>query len=423
MKKITIILSVALCALLCLHACSEESTSGTQQQELTPATLEVNPTAINIDKFEGSNGLAQITSDSQVLSASVDFPYRSWLAASVEGTTLKVSALTANTEAATREGVVIVYAGEGINTVSTRVSVIQALEDEVEPTLSCDRSEVTVASAVNSFAVVNVTTNMEEYTATVAEDGKDWLSTSVNGTALTLTATAANEASSERTTTVEVKAGMNGRYATCTLNVKQSAKGLAIGDIIGGGVLFWISEDGNTGKVIAGPRGEGKAYCTDRNTATGEGDTQAAIDRTNGKLNVTVLKQVDATLAKFPAAQYCEQMAPAGEWYLPAIEELTAIFTAYNGTNIDGATGANPNGISAEEKAARALFDAALTSLPEGVALNVKEDTTAGDSAFSSTEYSIDKAFYVRFGKALCDKAAKDGTARTTRCIKTVNLK
>ena len=115
-------------------------------------------------------------------------------------------------------------------------------------------------------------------------------------------------------------------------------------------------------------------------------------------------------------------MAPAGEWYLPAIEELTAIFKAYNGTTIDGATVDNPGKISAEEKAARALFDAAVLSLPGGVVLNAKDESTAGDSAFSSTEASLDKAYYVRFGKALCDKAVKNGTARTTRCIRTVNL-
>lgn len=422
MKKIAIILSVALTALACLCACSEKVQTSTQQQELTPATLAVSPSEISIEKLEGSTGTADITSDSEVLSASVDFPYRSWLGATVEGTVLKVKALTANTAAAVRVGEIIVYAGEGINTVSTRVKVTQALEDAVEPTLSCDRSEVTIASALNSFAIVNVTTNMDEFTASVADDGKDWLLASIEGAALTLKASSANEASSERSTTVELKAGMNGRFATLVISVKQSAKSLAIGDIVNGGVLFWISEDGKTGKVLAGPRGEGKAYCTDKTTATGDGGTQAATDRENGRVNVAVLKSVDASLDKFPAAQYCETMAPAGEWYLPAIEELTSIFKAYNGTTIDGATVDNPGKISAEEKAARALFDAAVLSLPGGVVLNAKDESTAGDSAFSSTEASLDKAYYVRFGKALCDKAVKNGTARTTRCIRTVNL-
>ncbi len=422
MKKI-IIIPVILTALIFLHACGEKTQSGTQQQELIPATLEVSPSEIRIDKFEGSVGTAVITSDSEVISASVDFPYRSWLAATIDGTMLKVNALTANTASSVREGVVVVYAGEGINTVSARISVIQALEDAVEPTISCDRSEVTVASAVNSFAVVNITTNMEEFTASVAEDGKDWLSASIDGMALTLKAIAANETPSDRSTSVEIKAGIGGRYASCTVSVKQSAKSLAIGDIVGGGVLFWISDDGKTGKVLAGPRGEGKPYCSDRTTATGEGDTQAATDRANGKLNVAALKAVDPSLDKFPAAQYCEQLSPAGEWYLPAVEELTAIFKAYNGTSVDAATVANPSGISAEEKAARALFDSALLSLPEGVALNTKDESNAGDSAFSSTESSLAKAYYVRFGKALCDTANKDGTARTARCIKTVSLK
>ena len=88
MKKIAIILSVALTALACLCACSEKVQTSTQQPELTPAALAVSPSEISIEKLEGSTGTADITSDSEVISASVDFPYRSWLGATVEGTVL-----------------------------------------------------------------------------------------------------------------------------------------------------------------------------------------------------------------------------------------------------------------------------------------------------------------------------------------------
>ena len=419
MKKIAIILSVALTALACLCACSEKVQTSTQQQELTPATLAVSPSEISIEKLEGSTGTADITSDSEVLSASVDFPYRSWLSATVEGTVLKVKALTANTAAAVRVGEIIVYAGEGINTVSTRVKVTQALEDAVEPTLSCDRSEVTIASAINSFAIVNVTTNMDEFTASVADDGKDWLLASIEGTALTLKASSANEASSERSTTVELKAGTNGRFATLVISVKQSAKSLAIGDIVNGGVLFWISEDGKTGKVMAGPRAEGKAYSTEQ-TVTGATDAQ------DGKANVAIFKTLDPSLDKYPAAKFCDELSStvAGEWYLPASEELKSIFKIYNGTpTVDGATNAVPDGISDVEKAARAAFDIAVMSLVGGVKLNTAAGSANGDSAFSSTEKSAKEAIYVRFGKRAAASATKTGTARPARCIKVVNLK
>lgn len=170
-------------------------------------------------------------------------------------------------------------------------------------------------------------------------------------------------------------------------------------------------------------RAEGAAaqYCVDRTTATGADGALGASDRANGKLNIDALKQVDPTLAKFPAAKFCNEL-DGGEWYLPAVEELTALFKAYNGKTIDEATVANPDGISAEEKAARSLFDTAILSFSNGAVLNTTEGSKPGDSAFSSTESSIDKAYYVRFGKALCDKANKDGTTRTARCIKTVNF-
>ena len=197
-----------------------------------------------------------------------------------------------------------------------------------------------------------------------------------------------------------------------------SVKGYALLDIVENGVLFWISEDAKTGKVLAGPRGEGKAYSMEQ-TVTGATDAQ------DGKANVAIFKTLDPSLDKYPAAKFCYELSStvAGEWYLPASEELKSIFKIYNGTpTVDGATNAVPDGISDVEKAARAAFDIAVMSLDGGVKLNTAAGSANGDSAFSSTEASLDKAYYVRFGKALCDKAVKNGTARTTRCIRTVNL-
>ena len=50
-----------------------------------------------------------------------------------------------------------------------------------------------------------------------------------------------------------------------------SVKGYALLDIVENGVLFWISDDGKTGKVLAGPRGEGTPYSKDK-TVTGATD-------------------------------------------------------------------------------------------------------------------------------------------------------
>ena len=420
MKKSLLIMAALLSILV---GCKESSISGIENEELNPATLEISPETLNIDKFKGSTATAEINSDSEVISAIVDFPYKSWLNVKVEGKLLTVTALTANTESSVREGEVIVYAGEGINTVSKKVKVVQALEDEVTPEISADKESVTIASAQNSFAVVKVTTNMPEFTATVSEEGKSWLEVSIAGNDVTIKAISANEQTSERSASVELAAGKEGNKATCSFTVTQSAKGLNIGDVISGGVLFWISEDGKTGKVVSPVRAEGAdaRYCIDRTTATSTDGTLGAADRENGKINVAAMKQIDATLAKFPAAKFCDEL-DGGEWYLPAVEELTALFKAYNGASIDGATVATPSGISAEEKAARSLFDKSILSFSNGIVLNSQAESSNGDSAFSSTESSIDKAYYVRFGKALCDKATKDGSTRTARCIKTVNF-
>ena len=198
-----------------------------------------------------------------------------------------------------------------------------------------------------------------------------------------------------------------------------AVKGYALLDIVENGVLFWISDDGKTGKVMAGPRGEGKAYSTNQ-TTTG------ATDADDGTKNVATLKGIDPSLDKYPAAQYCDNLSStvAGDWYLPASEELKSIFKTYNGTStVDKATSANPNDITDAEKAARAAFDTAVASLTGGVALNTQAGDKSGDSAFASTETSQKNAFYLRFGKRLASNAAKTSTARTARCIKVVDLK
>lgn len=424
MKKSFILLSAALASLLAFTGCESGAGTETKGEELNPATLEVNPETVQLGKQSGSIGQAEITSDSETLSAIVDFPYRSWLSAEIEGNTLKVSALSANTASTTREGVVIVYAGEGINTVSKRINVVQDLENEVAPEISVDKSSVTLASSLNSIAVATVTTNMTEFTATVADDGKDWLSATIEGTVVTFKAIKENTATEGRSTTVELKVINGSKTATATVAVTQDAggKGPAVGQVVDGGVLFWISEDGKSGKVVAPQRAEAAAamFSVDRSAATGADGTHAAIEQEDGKANVAAMKTADPTLAKFPAAKFCDEL-DGGDWYLPAIKELLAIFKAYNGTSIDAATPNIPSGISAEEKAARKMFDQAILSLG-GTVLNTQDEGSNGDSAFSSTEESPEKAYYVRFGKAICDKGNKDGKTRTARCIKTVNL-
>lgn len=206
-----------------------------------------------------------------------------------------------------------------------------------------------------------------------------------------------------------------GKMASASISVK----GYALLDIVENGVLFWISEDGKTGKVMAGPRAEGKAYSTEQ-TVTGATDAQ------DGKANVAIFKTLDPSLDKYPAAKFCDELSStvAGEWYLPASEELKSIFKIYNGTpTVDGATNAVPDGISDVEKAARAAFDIAVMSLDGGVKLNTAAGSANGDSAFSSTEKSAKEAIYVRFGKRAAASATKTGTARPARCIKVVNLK
>lgn len=190
--------------------------------------------------------------------------------------------------------------------------------------------------------------------------------------------------------------------------------GYKVGDIVDGGVLFWMSDDKKTGKIVAGPRAEGAnaMFCKDRTTTTG------ANDLDNGANNVATVKLVDPTLDNHPAFKFCEDMGEG--WYLPARREIKALLAAYHGVasydevsgdGVDPATTGTPC----------YYFNSQLTSLPNGAALDTKSG--GGDSVYSSNEKSAANAYYFNVNKKQSDpNGVKNSDKRTARCVKLVNL-
>ena len=67
MKKIFYLASIAVAALVMGCTPSEEGDE-IQQEEYTPATVTVEPSALNVAKTKGATATATVTSDSDVLS-------------------------------------------------------------------------------------------------------------------------------------------------------------------------------------------------------------------------------------------------------------------------------------------------------------------------------------------------------------------
>ena len=320
MKKFFYLASIAVAALVMGCTAGEEG-GEIQQEEYTPATLTIEPAALNVAKTAGAKATATITSDSEVLSVEVDYSAASWLSAKLEGTTLTVTTTAANPNPVTRDGIVHVSAGEGINTTTIDVTVTQALEDEIAPTLTLGAKEAKLGGAKDALAIISYESNMTDVTVAVAEDAKAWLKAEKDDKNITLTALSDNESGAERNTTVTVTAkNTKGTTVSETIAVTQAQKPaegtIGIGSIVEDGVLFWISEDGKTGKVVAGPRAEGAAAKVSESKTSVDG----ASSKDDGLFNTDAVKAVDPTFATHPAFKFCADMGEG--WYLPAIEEL-----------------------------------------------------------------------------------------------------
>ena len=195
-----------------------------------------------------------------------------------------------------------------------------------------------------------------------------------------------------------------------------------IGDAVEGGVLFWISEDGTTGKVLYPSRGSINESSNIAWAATDIKDLSNIATSTVenlGSTNVELLKQTYGSLDKFPAAKWCDDID--GDWYLPARNELKLLFEAYNGTTWDNATYEKPNAITDAEKAARAAFDDCIRKLEGGYKLNSQSESNNGDEMWSSSLSSNGEPRAIRFGKR-ADNSYAPTEAKKVRCIKKVNL-
>ncbi len=213
------------------------------------------------------------------------------------------------------------------------------------------------------------------------------------------------------------KVGLGGRVSK---NIELKAISHWIGDVVDGGVLFWMSPDHTKGKVLW-PYGEILGW------ATAKLDVPEAVDKEDGTVNVAAMKAYATANSidfaeTFLAAAYCDAItANGGGWYLPAQNELVDLFEAYNGTEAGKATDAAHESVTDAEKAARAAFEGyILACAADGVILDIKKGN--GDSAFASNQSSASNAVYVRWGKYSCSNGPKTSTSRYARCIKVVEL-
>lgn len=291
---------------------------------------------------------------------------------------------------------------------------------EEPATLSVSPSQVELTSEEGATKEVTVTTNKSSYTYVVEGEDVTWLKHEQNGDKVTFTALSANTSDEVRKVTVTFTAGSEDNQATAKVTVSQekvpTVSAFQIGEFVKmdggvelaeGGIVFWA--EGNDAKILSLKRIDPVSWITDATSASSLGLT----DVDDGEVNTQKMRN-SAVADKISALKDCKD-----GWYLPAINEMNAVFKAYNGGEASGID-KKPNDITEEEKLARAAWDKILTD-HQGVVMNLKDGASAGDEYMTSTEASdATKIYFVRIGAWAPDKVGAKYMSKPTRYMRLV---
>ena len=398
---------IALAAFL-TAGCSDEKTFS---REWTDAEMSLSKEQVNVGEI-GTTATVEVETEEVDIDATVGYVCKSWLTAKVSGKTVTMTVIGNNPTVDERNGSVLITAGSKGKTVQRTVTVVQAGADpSTIPTLTLDKQDVRLDAAANSSATITVTTNQSPVTVKVSSSASEWLSATITEGVITVTAVSTNSESTIRTGIVTVAAG----DLTKEISVSQVPGESYIGTPYGTeGIVFWQSPENPKQVKIISAFAEKMAWAefTDATGAKDDGDS--------GVPNNELVKAHPDYATKASVVKYCAEKGTG--WYMPSVTELKILFEAYNGTTFDGATNANPDGITEAEKASRAAFEAAMASI-SGVKINSGAASAAGDSIWACRETSADvNAWYIRFGKVLSNNGVKSSTARFGRCVKVVTI-
>lgn len=84
------------------------------------------------------------------------------------------------------------------------------------------------------------------------------------------------------------------------------------------GVVFWVDESGEHGKIVSMKESVRRWARKSENSKL-----IGTNDRTDGEKNLAVVRQIPGWKRKYPAFAWCENLGEG--WYLPAVEEVEII--------------------------------------------------------------------------------------------------
>ena len=169
-------------------SCEEEETI---QAVIDEAELSLSTETVNLTEAAGDEATVEITSDQTVFDVNVDYAYKNWLEAELEGTTITVRTTQTNPTTEARTGVVSVVAGENGITATAYISVVQAANSSI-PVLELSTDRVSLPQDASESVTVDVNTN-QTISLSVDADAQSWCSAAYADGKITITARSAYE--------------------------------------------------------------------------------------------------------------------------------------------------------------------------------------------------------------------------------------
>lgn len=189
------------------------------------------------------------------------------------------------------------------------------------------------------------------------------------------------------------------------------------------GIVFWVSDDGQTAKIVSLDRCEATAWSSDTTTPTTV-TTIPEVQEIEGcaaNMSSVVNWLKDHTDVTMNIVSFCQ--AKGDGWYWPAYHDLRQLAAAYNGVatynDIKNKYGSSPVAPSTEEAAAQEAFEAKLKEAdPNATPLNTNTSVSTGtkgtgDRYWACREANADdknqskSAFYVQYGYSNATSAGK----------------
>lgn len=331
MKK-TLFLTIALMAALVGCSKPESPTdtgskpTGGNEEETVEATISLSPQSVNLggSMFDTAE-VSVSTNQTKITPICND----TWMTANMTGRILMITASEYNETGEPRTGTITVVAGEGDNTATATLTVIQGLRDASTetPVIQLTSEPEDLAAAAGSTTYVTYTTNQSDVSVSF-NTAQDWLTVEVEEKRITFTALSANTTGSIRSAEATITAGTV--YATCTIRqFSEVPQGIAIGALYDGGMIFEIAADYI--KIIS--LTESKCFWASEETKTTYLGTDANPED-GGQTNTSLIQSQSNFTGNFPAAEWCVALGEG--WYLPSRKEFNTLIDNLKLTKIAG---------------------------------------------------------------------------------------